>query len=354
MRELDASKLRNPLGLLLTIVIMIVGAALGVLIGQAFAANAAIGMAMLAGPIGALMAIPLAVLQVILVTSGLLLIVPVWALLGGWWFADRARWVSERVMNVEFLPETHPIHRRVNELAQQLNLPPAKWVGWFPGTEINAFARGVRPSETVIAFSKGAIDDLTQEQLDAVMAHELAHVANSDMARMSYAIGVQDALTWFLVFRGLKRFVRWVFTPTSQLELMRLSRQREYWADAIAAALVEKEHMIEALWAIRRGANEVKTAPKQPAQFMLHHGIDGLFSTHPRLGDRIAALEAERYINQLPYRSTTFSAADETANRDQLAACQSDAPVLLADVTPEPHQGNRKSAAANGVMSFGA
>ena len=73
---------------------------------------------------------------------------------------------------------------------------------------------------------KAAIEKLTMAELDAVMAHELAHVANNDMARMTYIRGVQNALTWFLIFRGMKNIALWLFTPTSQLELMRFSRQR--------------------------------------------------------------------------------------------------------------------------------
>ncbi|MBO6697855.1 MAG: M48 family metalloprotease [Rhizobiales bacterium] len=205
--------------------------------------------------------------------------------------------------------DTHPIHQHLNHFARQLDLPRIKWVGWFPDDSINAFAMGLKQDEALVAFSSGAINKLTKDEMQAVMAHELAHIANHDMARMTYAVAVQDALTWFLRWRGLKQFARWVFTPLSELELMRMSRRREYWADAIGARLVSPEAMAGAL----RKTSALKTNSKAAADFrhfMLNADASSFFASHPTTKQRIEAIERRMFINRLPETGVASSDVD--------------------------------------------
>jgi heat shock protein HtpX len=314
MRELDPKKLRNPI--IVTVIVMVIGSILGVIIGQTMLAAAVLSSFAVLGPLSALIAIPMAIAQLVINLVGIIVIVPIWALLGGWWFARSATGPSgSKELGVVLLNETHEVHRRVNELAKQLDLPPIKWVGFFPHEDINAYAMGTRREDALIALSGGMFKKLTKPQVDAIMAHELAHVANNDMARMTYAQGVQGALTWFLVFRGLKQVVRWLFTPISQLELLRFSRSREYQADAIAAALVGKEPMIEALRAIESEKFR-RWIPQRYAHFMFHQGIPGLFSTHPELHKRIEALQSDKYIKRLPYKADSATVIDGIASEE--------------------------------------
>ncbi len=302
MKRIDPKRLRNPIWP--TVLVMIIGAMIGAYIGGVLILTFGTFALLATGPFGFFLYGPLLMAKAAVASSVTLVVVPGWAWFGGWLFAaaSSGKGGASRHLGVTLFSENHPIYVRINELARELELPRIQWVGWYEGYEINAFAMGVRRDNALIALTKGAIERLTKEQLDAVMAHELAHVANNDMARMSYARGVQSALTWFLLFRGLQQVVRWVFTPTSQLELMRFSRAREYWADAIGAALTSQQAMAGALRAIDLDKNSPPAKQKPYANLMLRANAHSWLATHPPLEDRISAVIQGKYIQQLPYR----------------------------------------------------
>ena len=91
------------------------------------------------------------------------------------------------------------------------------------------------------------LDALTPDEAEAVLAHEIAHVVSGDMKRMMLMRTFQNATVWFMMAQGLKQFVRWVICWAAELYILAFSRKREYWADAIGAALTSKEAMIGAL-----------------------------------------------------------------------------------------------------------
>lgn len=300
--ELEPKRLSNLM--LVTLVILLASAWLGVLIANTFFAGVAVMSAFVLGPLAALTTVPLA-LAFAALSFMLTIIVPIWGLVGGWLFAQgvNSQFKSDHnPLGVTLLSDTHPIHLRVNELSQALDLPPIKWVGWFDDESINAFAMGLNQEDAVIAFSQGAIKKLSQEELDAVMGHELAHVVNHDMQRMTLAYGVQRSLTWFLLFRSLKTFARWVFTPLSELEIMRFSRQREYWADAIGAVLTSPQAMAGALEKIEEDHTKPPAEQKPMAHFMFQANAHTFFNTHPSINARVTALEKSSYIRQLPMK----------------------------------------------------
>lgn len=250
-------------------------------------------------------------------TTGVLslFLTPLWALAGGGMFAS---WASgntgsaARQMGVTFFSETHPISKVTQRLAERMGLPPVAYIGWFPNEEINAFAMGTSRHNALVALSEGAIERLTKHELIAVIAHELGHIASNDMARMTLARSIQEALTFFLVIRGLKRFARWVFTPLSELELLRLSRAREFTADEIAATMIGAEPMIGALERIRDENLPPRT--KGHANVLLSAGFSagGLLSTHPPTDKRIArlrAIQAHRGTPLVPLEPMQASAA---------------------------------------------
>ncbi|MEM5585215.1 M48 family metalloprotease [Roseibium sp. AS2] len=314
MRKLDPTRLRNPVWF--TVIVMMAGAGLGVVIGSFVLLTTGIFAMLATGPLGFLLYGPLLMAQTAASSSMGMIIVPAWAWFGGWFFAAGSVGnnigVAARV-GMTLFSEGHPVYVRINELARELNLPPIRWVGWYEGEEINAFAMGVNRENALIAMSKGAIDKLTKEELDAVMAHELAHVANNDMARMTYARGVQNALTWFLLFRGFKQIALWVFTPTSQFELMRFSRTREYWADAIGAVLTSPQAMAGALRAIDmdQAAPPAKQTPY--ANIMLRANAHSWLATHPPIEDRISAVIQQTYIEKLPFKAVQTVVTEEPA-----------------------------------------
>ena len=152
-----------------------------------------------------------------------------------------------------------------------------------PSFELN----GALLSRTQV-FVLRRLDDTA---LETLLAHELAHVANNDRARMTHARGVQEALSFFLLYRGLKRIARWLFTPLSELEILRLSRAREFAADGIAAQLVGPEHMISVLAKLQQ--ESILPKPTPYTNLMMWSGFvkKSWLATHPPLEDRIAALE---------------------------------------------------------------
>lgn len=154
-----------------------------------------------------------------------------------------------------------------------MGLPKIGYVGWYPAEDINAFAMGTRPCDAVIVASKGAVERLTRKQLIAVLAHELGHVASNDMARMTYARGLQRALTFFLVFRGLQQAARWIFTPLSELEILRMSRAREFTADRISAMVIGIDGMISALEKFLKEENQPQK--NEYSNVMMWSGLGG-------------------------------------------------------------------------------
>ena len=295
---------------------MVGGAVLGGIIASVLVTMTGAFAMAATGPLGFIILGPWLLAQAALSSTITFTALPVWALLGGWLFADHgsSKDTMTRNLGVTLFSDGHPIHKRINELGAALQLPPIKWVGWYEGDEINAFATGMNADNALIAFTQGAIEKLSNEQLDAVMAHELAHVANNDMARMTFARGVQSALTFFLLFRGVQKFARWIFTPTSELELMRLSRSREFWADAIAAELTSAGAMAAALRAIDMDANAPPALQEKYANMMMRGNAHSWYATHPPLEERITAVLQGTFVERLPFLSIEQQISEEGAS----------------------------------------
>lgn len=186
-------------------------------------------------------------------------------------------------------------------------------VGIFPSEAPNAFATGWNRNNALVAVSAGLLQTMSKDEVEAVLAHEVAHVANGDMITMALMQGVMNTFVIFLsrvigyavdkfVFKT-ERGVGWGYYITvivAQIALGILasivvnwfSRLREYRADAGAARLRGPDAMISALEALRSPAPS--EMPKSIAAFGIRGGGGGwaaLFSTHPSIDDRIKALE---------------------------------------------------------------
>ncbi|WP_028455668.1 protease HtpX [Chitinilyticum litopenaei] len=201
----------------------------------------------------------------------------------------------------------------VRKLATRANLPMPE-VAIYEG-EPNAFATGASKSNSLVAVSTGLLHSMTQEEVEAVLAHEVAHIANGDMVTLTLIQGVVNTFVFFfarvvgyLVDSFLRRndeessgpgigymitviVCEIVFGILASIIVMYFSRQREYRADAGAAQLLGSPRPMVA--ALRRlgGAH-----PAALPQNMAASGIAGggawteLFATHPSLESRIAAL----------------------------------------------------------------
>ncbi len=186
-------------------------------------------------------------------------------------------------------------------------------VGVFQG-DPNAFATGAFKNSALVAVSTGLLQNMTHEEIEAVLAHEVAHIANGDMVTMALIQGVMNTFVVFLsrvVGYAVDSFLRkndsentgpgmgyWITTIVLDIVLGFLaaivvawfSRQREFRADAGAAQLMGRmQPMMNAL--ARLGGLHTAELPKSMAAMGIAGGIGQLFSTHPPIEERIAALQ---------------------------------------------------------------
>jgi heat shock protein HtpX len=189
-------------------------------------------------------------------------------------------------------------------------------VAIYDAPDVNAFATGMKRNDALVAVSTGLLRNMEQREIEAVLAHEVSHVANGDMITLALIQGVVNTFVIFLS-RVIGQFVDrailknegghgigfWVTTIIAELVLgvlasiivMWFSRQREYRADAGGAELAGRESMIAALERLKSGV-EQPHLPDQLAAFGISGGIGSglrsLFMSHPPLDERIAALRA--------------------------------------------------------------
>ena len=181
----------------------------------------------------------------------------------------------------------------------------------------NAFATGASKSRSLVAVSTGLLQSMNKQQVEAVLAHEVAHIQNGDMVTLTLIQGVLNTFVIFLsrvAGYAIDSFLRRdddeggvgigymigsviceiLFGILASIIVMYFSRKREFRADSGAASLMgDRRPMIEALRAL--GSLEAGELPKQmAASGITGGGIMALFSSHPPLEARIAALEATR------------------------------------------------------------
>lgn len=176
-------------------------------------------------------------------------------------------------------------------------------VGIFQDHQMNAFATGANRNNALVAVSTGLLDNMTREEAEAVMGHEIAHVANGDMITLTLIQGVVNVFV-LLMARALALAIdrdgrdagyfigfmagQMIFGFLASIVVAFFSRQREFRADIGGATYANKEGMIGALERLKQG--QTGELPKQLAAFGINSGIKSLFSTHPPLDSRIAAL----------------------------------------------------------------
>ncbi len=191
-------------------------------------------------------------------------------------------------------------------------------VGIFPSPDPNAFATGMRRDAALVAVSTGLLQNMGADEVEAVLGHEVSHVANGDMVTMGLLQGVVNTFVIFLsrvighvvdrvVFKTERGYgpayyitsiVAQVFLSIlASMIVMWFSRRREFRADAGGAALSTRNKMANALRALQRN-QQPQDLPGEFAAFGISGGLGGglkrLFMSHPPLQERIAALERQR------------------------------------------------------------
>lgn len=225
--------------------------------------------------------------------------VPLWGTIFG--FAGMGSAASSTLSGMGFkpLPPEHPLNQRLNEFCTALDLPKPK-LGTINAA--NAFAMGANEETATVAIGQPLLEKLTPAEVEAILGHELGHVVSGDMRRMMLMRTFQNATVWYMFAQGMKQFVRWIICWAAELTILGFSRNREYWADAIGAALAGKEAMMSALVKIH-DLPAITNAENTHARFMFRGRVAGMFNTHPSCEQRVQALRNGTYINRLPTKS---------------------------------------------------
>ncbi len=235
---------------------------------------------------------------------------------GMYWFSDKIVLLSYRAREVR-QDEAPRLYAIVQKLATQAELPMPK-VYIIPGETPNAFATGRNPQHAAVAATEGILKILSEDELEGVIAHELAHVKHRDILTGTIVAAMAGAITFLTrmamyasIFGGGSRD-RENSNPISEILLLILapiaamliqfavSRSREFAADAGGARISGRPlSLANALKKLERGAELI---PMQNAGTATAHmfivnplrggGITKLFSTHPPIEERIARLEA--------------------------------------------------------------
>lgn len=231
---------------------------------------------------------------------------------GSYWFSDKLVLKMYRAREIT-AAENPRLHEMVGRLARSAGIPMPR-LCIIPQPALNAFATGRNPAHAVVAVTEGLLAHLQPEEIEGVLAHELAHVKNRDIlvstiaATMAGAIMMLASMArWAAIFGGgrdndrgspLAMIAMAVVAPLAAMVLqMAISRTREYKADASGARFVGTgEGLARALEKLSSAGKRVPMAASQTTgQMMIVNPLSGkgfaaLFSTHPPIEERVARL----------------------------------------------------------------
>jgi heat shock protein HtpX len=258
--------------------------------------------------------------------DSLLLISAVMGMSGSFISLMLSKWMAKQSMGVfvierpsnateQWLVETVARHAR----QAGIGMPE---VGMFDSPEPNAFATGMSKNSALVAVSTGLLHHMSADEVEAVLGHEISHVANGDMVTMGLLQGVLNTFVYFfatiagylvdrVVFRSgdderagygpayyvTQMLAQILLSILATIVVMWFSRWREFRADAGGASLAGRGKMIDALRALQR-AHDHRDLPDGFAAFGINggmaYGLQKLFMSHPPLEERIAALQNQR------------------------------------------------------------
>jgi heat shock protein HtpX len=231
-----------------------------------------------------------------------------------------SKWTAKRAMGVQVIAQPRNeqeawLLETVRRLAGQAGIGMPE-VGYFDSPAPNAFATGARRDSALVAVSTGLVQRMSRKEVEAVLGHEVSHVANGDMVTLTLIQGVVNTFA-FVASRVIGQVVDkvvfrnergqgpgfWITTLVAQFVLsflatmivMWFSRRREFRADHGGASLAGRPNMISALQALGRGQDQA--LPANMRAFGIKggraEGLKRLFMSHPPLEERIAALQAQ-------------------------------------------------------------
>ena len=240
-----------------------------------------------------------------------------WGMGGAFISLQLSRWVAKRAMRVHLVdgrtgqPELDWLYATLHQQTDRAGLPMPE-VGVYESAEVNAFATGPSKRRSLVAVSTGLLRNMTREEVQGVLAHEVSHIANGDMVTMTLLQGVVNAFVMFFA-RVVAHVVRmsvdsrnadaiaFVVMIVLQIALGILgslvvaafSRHREFRADAGGASLAGRGAMVGALKRLVATQERVDTSQPTLASFKITggRGFSQLWASHPPLEQRIAALQ---------------------------------------------------------------
>lgn len=231
-----------------------------------------------------------------------------------------SRWTAKKMMGVEVIDPNNPqneheerVVEKVYRLSRAAGLTHMPEVGIYYSSEVNAFATGPSKKRSLVAVSAGLLNEMDDDAVEGVIAHEVAHVANGDMVTMTLLQGVVNTFVVFLariVAFAVSQFVRSEIAPIvhflaiiifqvlfsilGSLVVFAYSRHREFHADKGGADLAGKDKMRHALESLRAYADRATVDGQDTAvATMKINGkkkLSSIFATHPDLEERIERL----------------------------------------------------------------
>jgi heat shock protein HtpX len=252
--------------------------------------------------------------------TGILVLAAFFGMGGAFISLAMSKWIAKRATGAQVIQTPQNATEKwlvdtVRREAEQAGIGMPE-VAIYDGPEMNAFATGMRRDHALVAVSTGLLNGMQREEVEAVLGHEVTHVANGDMVTLALIQGVVNTFVIVLsrvvghvvdkaVFKTERGYgpAFFITTIVAQLVLgilasmivMWFSRQREFRADAGGARLAGTPSMIAALERLKAGHSP--PLPDQMAAFGIAGGMgDGLkrlFMSHPPIDERIAALQAQ-------------------------------------------------------------
>ena len=242
-----------------------------------------------------------------------------------------SKWAAIRYMGVQILKKNDSrssyqnLIQKVNHLSKKAGLRVLPEVGIYDSPEVNAFATGPSKSNSLVAVSTGLLNRMNEQEVEGVLAHEVAHIANGDMVTMTLVQGIVNTMIYIIahllahlissaISRGrnnwmmewlLRQFLVTILYIPGSMVVCFFSRWREYRADRGGAQFAGRDKMIAALQSLQQefspalknhnpqqdNYNYLKINNAKPRKQAFN-----LFSTHPPIEDRIHRLQRSRIL----------------------------------------------------------
>jgi heat shock protein HtpX len=229
-----------------------------------------------------------------------------------------SRWMAKKMMGVHVIDPNGPMNEyeksiveKVHRLSRAAGLMHMPEVGIYNSSEVNAFATGPSKKRSLVAVSTGLLQEMDDDAVEGVIAHEVAHIANGDMVTMTLLQGIVNTFVVFLSriaafiasrfvkedFAPIVRFIaiivfQIIFSILGSIVVYAYSRHREFHADRGGADLAGKDKMRHALECLKDYTNRIKGGEDTSIATLKINNKrkSSIFSTHPDLDERIRRL----------------------------------------------------------------